>query len=145
MYNNKKRSNGFGQKRNAYGGGGRSHSGGNDRFSQRSESFKANCAQCHNDCHVPFKPNGRKPVLCSDCFGRQQGGGNDRSDRSDRFNRSDRFDRSERTPSRRSFDGPRVKRQSDDTGLQDELKQIRKKLEQILELMRETSVDEQND
>jgi len=29
---------------------------------------KATCAECNSNCEVPFKPNGRKPVLCSDCF-----------------------------------------------------------------------------
>lgn len=117
MYNRKKRPNNFGKKRNAY-------SSGKDRFSQKSESFKANCAECQSDCHVPFKPNGRKPVLCSNCFRRQEGGGKGRFDRSDRFS------------PRRSFDGPRVKRRSPDSGMQDELKQIRQKLDQVLELLR---------
>jgi CxxC-x17-CxxC domain-containing protein len=31
-------------------------------------SFEAVCADCGKDCMVPFKPNGRKPVLCSKCF-----------------------------------------------------------------------------
>ena len=26
------------------------------------------CNKCSRDCQVPFRPNGRKPVLCSDCF-----------------------------------------------------------------------------
>jgi len=38
--------------------------GGNDQ----KPSHKAQCADCGNNCTVPFKPNGRKPVLCSDCF-----------------------------------------------------------------------------
>ena len=33
------------------------------------------CSACGNSCQVPFKPNGRKPVLCSSCF---QPEGNDR-------------------------------------------------------------------
>ncbi len=30
--------------------------------------FPATCATCGKECQVPFKPNGRKPVLCSNCF-----------------------------------------------------------------------------
>ncbi len=35
---------------------------------ERSMLFPATCATCGKDCQVPFKPNGRKPVLCSNCF-----------------------------------------------------------------------------
>ena len=34
----------------------------------KPELFHATCATCGKDCQVPFKPNGRKPVLCSACF-----------------------------------------------------------------------------
>lgn len=34
----------------------------------RSVLFPATCATCGKDCQVPFKPNGKKPVLCSNCF-----------------------------------------------------------------------------
>ncbi len=30
---------------------------------------QATCSDCGASCEVPFKPTGRKPVLCSDCFG----------------------------------------------------------------------------
>lgn len=32
------------------------------------EMHKAVCAECKQDCEVPFKPSGDKPVLCQDCF-----------------------------------------------------------------------------
>lgn len=32
------------------------------------EMFKAKCSDCGNACEVPFKPNGKKPVLCSHCY-----------------------------------------------------------------------------
>ena len=32
------------------------------------EMFKADCAKCGNICEVPFRPNGTKPVYCSNCF-----------------------------------------------------------------------------
>lgn len=36
-------------------------------------SFRATCAQCGESCMVPFRPNGSKPVLCSNCFKRDGG------------------------------------------------------------------------
>lgn len=44
---------------------------------------KTSCAQCGNSCEVPFKPNGKKPVLCGDCFRKDDNGG-ERSERSER-------------------------------------------------------------
>lgn len=31
--------------------------------------FPAQCAKCGKSCQVPFRPNGKKPVFCNDCFG----------------------------------------------------------------------------
>lgn len=39
-----------------------------DRSEAPAELFEATCADCGNSCQVPFKPNGRKPVYCRDCF-----------------------------------------------------------------------------
>tara|TARA_B110000014_G_scaffold195834_1_gene144860 strand:+ start:172 stop:582 length:411 start_codon:yes stop_codon:yes gene_type:complete len=59
-----------------FGGGGRgaggygrnNRSGG--RFGDRRprEMHKATCGDCGNECEVPFKPSGEKPVYCNDCF-----------------------------------------------------------------------------
>jgi CxxC-x17-CxxC domain-containing protein len=32
------------------------------------QMHKAICAKCGNECQVPFKPTGEKPVFCSNCF-----------------------------------------------------------------------------
>lgn len=32
------------------------------------ELFDAECNSCHKRCQVPFRPNGKKPVYCADCF-----------------------------------------------------------------------------
>jgi CxxC-x17-CxxC domain-containing protein len=32
------------------------------------EMFEAACSNCGNKCEVPFRPNGKKPVYCRDCF-----------------------------------------------------------------------------
>lgn len=51
-------------------GGGRS-----DRGSRPMQMFTAVCADCHKECEVPFRPDGRKPVYCSDCFGSHRDSG----------------------------------------------------------------------
>lgn len=61
---------GFSGKKN-FGGGG--WKGGGDR-GPRSSMHKATCGECNSSCEVPFKPNGRKPVLCSNCFEKESGG-----------------------------------------------------------------------
>ncbi len=38
-----------------------------------SESFSAVCAACHKTCEVPFRPNGKKPVYCKECFAKNGG------------------------------------------------------------------------
>ncbi len=41
---------------------------------------KATCAECGNSCEVPFKPNGKKPILCSMCFKKDGSTDHKRSD-----------------------------------------------------------------
>jgi len=36
-----------------------------------TEMFSAECSNCHKTCTVPFKPNGEKPVFCSECFNKK--------------------------------------------------------------------------
>lgn len=58
---------GFGGGRDrGFGGGGRGGFGG-DR--SPAQMHKATCDECGNDCEVPFRPTGEKPVYCNDCFG----------------------------------------------------------------------------
>jgi CxxC-x17-CxxC domain-containing protein len=52
-----------------YSGGGYS-GGGYDRAPR--EMFSATCASCGREAQVPFRPNGTKPVYCSDCFQKQR-------------------------------------------------------------------------
>lgn len=62
--------------------GGGAHSGstgkrGGDRGYDRDERpvlHDATCSQCGAACQVPFKPNGKKPVMCRDCFKKDSGG-----------------------------------------------------------------------
>jgi CxxC-x17-CxxC domain-containing protein len=32
------------------------------------EMHKAVCADCGKECEVPFKPDGRRPVYCRECW-----------------------------------------------------------------------------
>lgn len=50
------------------------------------------------DCEVPFRPNGSRPVLCRNCFKKDEGG-NDRAPRSfDRPRESFGFDQRPQAP-----------------------------------------------
>lgn len=37
------------------------------------EMFTATCAECGCEAKVPFKPNGDRPVYCSECFAKKNG------------------------------------------------------------------------
>jgi len=32
------------------------------------EMHKATCADCGQECEVPFKPDGARPVYCRECY-----------------------------------------------------------------------------
>ena len=52
-----KKSHSFGTRRPAYGASDHSN-----------ETHKTTCDGCHAPCEVPFKPNGKKPVYCRNCY-----------------------------------------------------------------------------
>ncbi|MBI1976302.1 MAG: DNA-directed RNA polymerase [Candidatus Omnitrophica bacterium] len=44
-----------------------------DRFGGRPrEMFKAICAECKQECEVPFRPSGDRPVYCKECFSKRK-------------------------------------------------------------------------
>ena len=51
--------------------------GSDRRGGDRPTMHRTTCTECGDSCEVPFKPTGSKPVLCSSCFGKQDGGGRD--------------------------------------------------------------------
>ncbi len=54
---------------------GRSGGGGfrRDNFNQGPrEMHKAICADCKQDCEVPFKPTEGKPVYCKECYAKHK-------------------------------------------------------------------------
>jgi CxxC-x17-CxxC domain-containing protein len=111
------------------GSGGGSRFGGGSKFGgdrkprfgadrDRAPSFDATCADCGNDCKVPFRPNGSKPVLCSNCFRKDSDSGSDRPSFSEK----------------RSFSAPAAGG-SDNREVLAQIKQINEKLDMIIEAL----------
>jgi CxxC-x17-CxxC domain-containing protein len=42
-------------------------------FGGPREMHKATCAECSQECEVPFKPASGKPVYCRDCYRKKKG------------------------------------------------------------------------
>ncbi len=63
---------GHDNKRSDFGGDRRDR----PRFADKS-MHQTVCSKCGNDCQVPFRPIGGKPVFCDNCFTK---GGNERGD-----------------------------------------------------------------
>lgn len=135
-YNNRggggfnKNQGGFGGRHSSYGGdkrgGANKFGGGRDRDDRQKEMHSATCASCQKMCQVPFRPSGDKPVYCSDCFSKQNGGG----DR-DRGNNRPQFDN--RFPARREHSND--KKRDSDGELKQRLATIETKLNKILDLI----------
>ncbi len=130
MFNKKPfTSNRFGGKgQKSFGGGGGGGGGWKRSFGDRDsgprEMHRATCAECNNPCEVPFKPNGRKPVLCSNCFVKDETGA------ARRISSTDRFDRA---PAReqRSFGGDSSK----NIQVEEQLRTVNAKLDAILKIL----------
>ena len=56
-----------GFSRPSFGGSGARRAPGR-AFGNDQETFKTSCSKCHAACEVPFRPNGKKPVFCKNCF-----------------------------------------------------------------------------
>jgi len=95
------------------------------RFSRPSfnkkQMFKAECAECGNTCEVPFRPNGKKPVFCNDCFAHED---------------SARDSRREFSP-RPSYNNDRPAPRPDQAfnDLKAELRGVNEKLERLISLL----------
>lgn len=100
-------------------------SGRGNRSYQNPMSFKTQCSDCGDNCTVPFKPSGHKPVRCSNCF---KGG--------ERSRGSERFGSNDRKSFKRSFDKPRFQNRSDDSGIQEKLEQLNQKMDRIINMLR---------
>jgi CxxC-x17-CxxC domain-containing protein len=101
----------------------------------RKEGHQATCGDCSKSCTVPFKPNGKKPVLCSSCFRGNEGGFEKK-----RFGDKPSYGRSnDRSSFNRSSDRPSFNRQSSGPDLKREIDQVNRKLDQILALLNDSS------
>jgi len=103
----------------------REHSGKRDSFESTPkmtpkgfELHQAVCAKCGQECDVPFKPTGNKPIYCRSCF---RDNGPESSERShfDRNPSPDRF----RTPTRSNSSS-------------DDLEKINRKLDKIMRALK---------
>lgn len=71
------------------------------RRSDQPQMYKAVCDECGDECRVPFRPSGDKPIYCNECY--EQHGGSS-SNNFDKGRRGRSFDRRD---SRRGRDGGR--------------------------------------
>jgi len=58
----------FGGNRGGFGG----NRGGSFGNRAPKQMHKVICADCGNECEVPFKPTGDRPVYCRDCFAKHK-------------------------------------------------------------------------
>ncbi len=95
--------------------------GGFNRGNRRPEMHDVVCDKCGNDCQVPFKPTGDKPVLCSACF-RKDGGAS--------FNSGSREQREFREPV------GSIRTNSVSSGIsQEQFRQLNTKLDKVLGIL----------
>lgn len=118
-----------GGSRGGFGGGNHGGFGGprEDR-----EMFDATCGECGNNCQVPFRPNGRKPVLCSNCFRKDEGGS---------YGNHPSYGNRPSYGEKRSFSGDRFSKGSEGKPNDERLQSIEAKLDVILSQLRRLNRD----
>ena len=114
-----------------------------NRSTREREMYRTTCSNCGKDCDVPFKPNGSKPVFCSDCF-EKNGGETRRSNDRDYAPRRSNFERPNLNQNR-SYDRPQNferppshdRPQNNDRGQNnnDQLAVLNAKLDRIITLL----------
>lgn len=126
---------GFGGGRK-FGGGGGGNRGGfggprRDEGGER-EMHTTTCNDCGNECQVPFRPNGSKPVFCNNCFKRDEAPRFEQRDRP-AFERP-RFDQGGFSNSKPAAAAPALG--SDELAqMRNELKMMHSKLDRIIKLV----------
>jgi len=114
-----------GGSRGGFGGRGEGRGG----FSRGPvEMHDAICSKCKNECQVPFRPTGSKPVFCSSCFEKS---GDSRGSRDSRDSGSRFESRNEIRPVQRPMNENQP----------NELKQINAKLDKIIAILQELELD----
>lgn len=119
--------------------GGRGGFGGGSRpsFGERKELFQATCSQCHKECEVPFRPNGKKPVFCKDCFVRPEG---DAPRSFERRDAAPRFDRRDDREPRPAFVAPKATPDPRIDALKRDVESLTLKVDTVIELLRAQSL-----
>ncbi len=93
------------------------------------EMFQTVCASCSKNCEVPFRPNGKKPVYCKDCFAANGGPSSDSRGSNDRF-------APRRDSSAPSAYKPEYRKEAPSSGMSELVKQIESmnmKLEKLIQ------------
>ncbi|MDH5533339.1 MAG: hypothetical protein OEX81_02845 [Candidatus Pacebacteria bacterium] len=124
-YNNNRGGDRRGGQRSDRRSSGRSDFGSRD--SRQSEMHDAVCAECNNNCKIPFFPRSGKPVYCSDCF-EKRGNDNNSGDRRSNDNYNDRRSNSRGNDFKPRNDRPQV-------SYKEEFKAVNAKLDQLIELL----------
>ena len=119
MYKDKRGGGGWDKKKSF--GGGR-----DNRGFDRPELHDATCNACGKSCKVPFRPNGKKPIYCSDCF-KREGGGDERKS----FDRPSYGDKPSYGEKRPYVSTPR----SDTGKMESRLKAIEEKLDLLIDAL----------
>jgi CxxC-x17-CxxC domain-containing protein len=60
----------FGGPKRSFGGG---FGGGNRAGGAPAGMHPAVCSDCGDECEVPFRPTGERPIFCGKCFGAKKG------------------------------------------------------------------------
>ncbi|MDH4330922.1 MAG: hypothetical protein OEV93_05250, partial [Candidatus Moranbacteria bacterium] len=109
---------------------------GDRRGGDRPEMHRAVCSKCGDNCEVPFKPTGSKPIFCSKCFGENQGG--DSRGRGG-FNDRDRKPRFDDRKSSFGFDGGQSYKKTEIKDYKKDFEILNSKLDRVLRALGDNS------
>lgn len=112
---------------------GGSRGGFEKRGFDKPEMHRATCAACNQACQVPFKPNGSRPIYCSNCFGRDEDRGPSKSFRNDKPSFKPSF---ERPASAYSADNKSVEKMKEQFNI------LNSKLDILIKALVKTAADE---
>jgi CxxC-x17-CxxC domain-containing protein len=103
-----------------------------DRGKKDMTLYAATCTTCGKSCEVPFRPDGKKPVLCRDCFAaKNESPTNSAGNGRDRFTQNEMTGRKfEQSPATRASVSP------DYQNLVKQLAAVEEKVSQILSLIK---------
>ena len=104
---------------------------GGDRDKKDVALYNATCTTCGKSCEVPFRPDGKKPVLCRDCFAAKNESPTNSASPRDRFTPNEMVGRK---PERPAYASP-APQTADYSKLAKQLAVVEDKLNQILTLI----------